>query len=336
MAELATTNPTLVDLAKILGPDGKIMPIVEILAEVNEVLEDMPWMEGNLPTGHRSTIRTGLPDATWRKLYGGVQPNTSHEAPVTDNCGMLEAYAEVDKKLADMSGNVAAFRLAKERAHIQGMSQQLAETIFYGNESATPEAFTGLAARFNERNAAVAASGDNVLHGGGSGSTNTSVWLIVWSDQSVCGIYPKGSKAGLDMEDKGQVTIEDVDGSGGRMEAYRSHYSWDCGLTVPDWRYVVRIANIDVSALTKDAQSGADLIDLIAQAFEQVPSLTNGRAAIYCNRTIKSFLRRQQKNSKNVQISMEQVAGKRVMVLDEIPVRRCDAILNNEAVVPSS
>jgi hypothetical protein len=131
----------------------------------------------------------------------------------------------------------------------------------------------------------------------------------------------------------GEVTIENVDGNGGRMQAYRSHYKWNCGLTVRDWRYIVRIANIDVSELTKDATAGADLLDLIAQAFEQVPSLAAGRPVLYCNRTIKSFLRRQQKNSKNVQISMEQVAGKRVMVLDEVPVRRVDAILNTEAAV---
>ena len=149
------------------------------------------------------------------------------------------------------------------------------------------------------------------------------------------GIYPKGGKGGLDMKDMGEVTIENVDGLGGRMQAYRSHYKWNCGLTVRDWRYIVRIANISIATLTKDAATGADLLDLMAQAFEQVPSLAAGRPVLYCNRTVKSFLRRQQKNSKNVQISMEQVAGKRVMVLDEVPVRRVDAILNTEAVVPA-
>ncbi len=336
MSVLATTNPTLADLAKRLDPDGKIAMIVEILNETNEVLEDMPWIEGNLPTGHRSTIRTGIPDPTWRKLYGGVQPTRSTTVQVTDNCGMLEAYAETDKELADLNGNTVQFRMSEEAAHIEGMSQRVASTLFYGNETTLPEAFTGLAPRFNDRSVSVSQSADNVLHGGGSGSTNTSIWLVVWGPQSVHGIYPKASKAGLDMQDKGQVTIEDVDGSGGRMEAYRSHYQWKCGLSVRDWRYIVRIANVDVTALTKDAATGADLLDLIAQAFEQVPSLYAGRPALYCNRTIKSFLRRQQKNSKNVQISMDQVAGKRVMMLDEVPVRRCDALLNTEAVVPAS
>lgn len=135
------------------------------------------------------------------------------------------------------------------------------------------------------------------------------------------------------MQDKGVVTIENVDGNGGRMEAYRSHYKWDCGLTVRDWRYIVRIANIKISTLTKDAQTGADLLDLIAQALEQVPSLTAGTPVLYCNRVIKSFLRRQQKNSKNVQITMDQVAGRRVLALDEVPVRRVDKISANETAI---
>lgn len=335
MATLPITNPTLADVAKRLDPDGKLAMIVEILNQTNEVLDDMPWMEGNLPTGHRTTVRTGIPAPTWRKLYGGVQPSRSTTVQVTDNCGMLENYAESDKALADLNGNTAAFRLSEERPIIEGISQELAKTLFYGNEGTLPESFTGLAPRFNNRSASIAASADNVIHGGGSGSDNTSIWLIVWGDQSIHGIYPKGQKGGLDMRDMGEVTIENVDGAGGRMQAYRSHYKWNCGLSVRDWRYIVRIANIDVSDLTKDATAGADLLDLIAQAFEQVPSLSAGRPVLYCNRTIKSFLRRQQKNSKNVQISMEQVAGRRVMVLDEVPVRRVDAILNTEAAVPN-
>lgn len=336
MPALPTQNPTLADVAKSLDPDGKIAKIVEMMTETNEILLDMPYFEGNLPTGHRHTIRTGLPEPTWRKLYGGVQPTKSHKAQVEDKTGMLEDYGEVDVALADLNGNTAAFRLSEDRAHIDGFGSKLARTVFYGNEGAEPASFTGLAPRFNTRNASVAPSGRNVLHGGGAGSDNTSIWLVVWDERSVHGIYPKGSKAGLDMKDKGQVTIENVDGNNGRMEAYRTHYRWDAGLAVADWRYIVRIANVSVGALTKDAQSGADLVDLMTDALEQVEALNVGRPIWYCNRKIRSFLRRQQKNAKNVNLTLETVAGRKVLHFDEVPVRRCDAILNNEAVVPNS
>jgi hypothetical protein len=334
MSVLATTNPTLADLAKRLDPDGKIAQIAEMLNQTNEVLDDMGWIEGNLPTGHRTTIRTGLPGPTWRELYGGVQPTKSTTRQVTDNCGMLEAYAEVDKKLADYSTDPMGFRLTEDSAHIEGISQELAKTIFYGNEGTFPAQFTGLAPRYNTRNAAVASS-DNVLHGGGAGSDNTSVWLVIWGPRTMHGIYPKGSKAGLQMEDKGQVTIENVDGEGGRMEAYRTHYSFDCGLSVRDWRYAVRIANISMAALTKDAATGADLVDLMTQAMHRPPSLSAGRAAFYANRDIMSFLDRQMKNAKNINLTVEQLGGKRTLLFGGIPVRRCDALLKNEAVVPS-
>jgi len=332
MTTLATQHPTLADLAKRLDPDGKIDQIVEILNQTNEVLDQMVWIEGNLPTGHRSTIRTGLPQPTWRKLYGGVQPSRSTTVQVTDNTGMLEAYAEVDKALADLNGNSAEFRLSEDRAHIEGMNQEFASTLFYGNEGTEPEAFTGFGPRFNSLSAE---NGDNILSGGGGDSDNTSVWLIVWGQNTVHGIYPKASVAGLQTDDKGQVTIEDVDGSGGRMEAYRTHYLWKCGLTVRDWRYVVRIANIDVSDLSADpSSSGADLIDLMTQALELVPQLSMGRPAFYCNRSVASALRRQTVTKvAGASLQMEQVAGRRVTTFDGVPVYRCQAIANDEAAV---
>lgn len=334
MAELDITNPTLADVAKRLDPDGNIDTIVEIMNETNEVLDDMTFLEGNLPTGHRTTIRSGIPTPTWRKLYGGVQPTKSRTVQVTDNCGMLEAYAEVDKALADLNGNTAAFRLSEDRAHVEGMAQEMASTLFYGNEGTEPEAFTGLAPRYNSLSAENA---DNIIDGGGTGSDNTSIWLVVWGPNTCHGIYPKGSKAGLQMTDKGQVTIEDVDGSGGRMEAYRTHYRHDTGLTLRDWRYVVRIANIDVSALVSDgtasdrAEARKALVTYMIQASERVPSFGSGRATWYANRTIRENLRLgiQEKIASN--LSWESVAGKRVMTFDDIPVRRTDALLNTEA-----
>lgn len=331
MAALQTIHPTLLDVTKRLDPNGKIDTIAEILNETNEILSDMVWVEGNLPTGHRTTVRTGLPTPTWRKLYGGVQPTKSTTAQITDSCGMLEAYAEVDKALADLNGNTAAFRLSEDRAHIEGINQEFVSTLFYGNEGTEPEAFTGFAPRFNSLSAV---NGEQIIQSASiEGSDNASIWLIVWGQNTVHGIYPKGSVGGLKQEDKGQVTIENVDGNGGRMEAYRSHYRWDCGLTVRDWRYIVRI-QYDQEDLTKDAKTGPDLVDLMSDALERVPSLTMGRPVFYANRKALSFLRRQITNKvTNSTLTMDTVAGKKVTHFDGIPVRRVDQLTNSEAAV---
>jgi hypothetical protein len=51
--------------------------IIEMLSQTNEIMIDMLVIEGNLPTGHKSTVRTGLPTATWRLLNYGIVPTKS-------------------------------------------------------------------------------------------------------------------------------------------------------------------------------------------------------------------------------------------------------------------
>jgi hypothetical protein len=331
MSTLAATHPTLLDLSKRLDPNGKIDTIVEMLTQTNEILEDMVWVEGNLPTGHRTTIRTGLPAPTWRKLYGGVQPAKSRTIQVTDACGMLEAYAEVDKALADLNGNTAAFRLSEDRAFIEGMNQEFASTVFLGNEATEPEAFTGFGPRFNSQSAE---NGGNILTSAATpdNADNTSIWLVVWGPNTVHGIYPKGSMAGLQMHDKGQVTIEDANGSnGGRMEAYRTHYRWDCGLSVRDWRYVVRI-NFDLEDVVSSGATGPVLDKLMRQAIRRIPSLGMGRPAFYANRDALDAIDDQAANKGTLAFkTIEDAQGKLVNRFLGIPIRRCDSILSTES-----
>jgi len=288
----------------------------------------MVWKEGNLPTGNLVTIRTGLPSGTWRKLNYGVAQEKSTTQQVTDTCGMLESYAEIDVDEAMINGNTAAFRLSEDRSFIEGMSQTMASTLIYGDTDLYPERFLGLAPRFDDASAGNAA---NIIEGDGAGSDNTSVWLVGWGDDTVYGIYPKGSTAGLQHKDLGEDTS--VDSNGLMHQVLRSHYQWKAGLTVKNWKYIVRICNIDVSNLTKNGSTGSDLIDLMVQALEQIEELQSVRPAFYCNRTVRSYLRRQISNRSNVNLSFETVAGKKVMVFDEVPVRRTDKILNTEATV---
>lgn len=328
LTTLASNNPTLLDLAKATDPDGYIADIVEILNETNEVLTDMTWNEGNLVTGNRTTIRTGIPLPTWRKMYGGVQPTKSTNVQVTDTCGMLEAYGQVDKALADLNGNTMAFRASEDRAHIEGIAQTVASTLFYGNETTTPEAFTGLAPRFSSLSAE---SGDNIIDHGGSGSDNASIWLVVWGPRTVHGIVPKGSKAGLQVRDLGEQTIQNSDGS--KYQAYLTHYRQDAGLTVRDWRYIVRVANIDISDLATIANT-KDLITSMIKAAERIPSMGAGRPVFYMNRTVREALRLGIiEKIAPATLTAETVAGKPVLTFDGIPVRRVDELLKSEAQV---
>lgn len=326
MPVIGEGNLTLSDWARRIDPEGKIAKIVEIMNLTNPILDDMTLVEGNLPTGHRTTIRSGLPSVTWRLLNYGVQPSKSRTVQITDTVGMLEAYAEIDKDLADLNGNTPAFRLSEDRAFIESMNQEMATTLFYGNVGTDPEKFHGLAPRYNDLSAANA---ENIIDGGG-GATMTSIWLVVWGDNTCHGIFPKGKITGLQHKDLGEVTLDDV--AGGHYQGYRSHYKWDVGFTLRDWRYVVRVPNIDINALTIDIAAGsADIVDLMVQALETIPTLGMGTPVFYCNKTITSFLRRQISNRSNVNLTLDNVGGKRVMSFDGVPVKKCEAILNAEA-----
>jgi hypothetical protein len=332
MTTLSAANPTLLDLAKRMDPDGKAAVIAEMLSQDNEILDDMPFMEGNLPTGHRTTVRTGLPAAAWRKLNQGVPQGKSTTAQIDEATGMLEAFGQIDKDLAELNGNTAAFRLSENAAFIESINQTMASTLFYGNSVATPESFLGLAPRFDDvpTTAGGAENKDNVIDAGGTGTDNTSIYLVGWGPNTITGIYPKGSTVGLLHEDLGLDTV--VDANGNKYRAYLDRYQWKCGIALKDWRYVVRIANIDVSDLTADGATGAKLIRLMTQALERIHSLNGVRPAFYMNRTVRSILRQQQVEAvKNSTLTVETLFGKRVLMASEVPCRRSDALLNSEA-----
>lgn len=332
MAVLSTGAATLADVAKRMDPDGNVAAVAELLSKTNEILTDAVFMEGNLPTGHRTTIRTGLPQVYWRTLNKGVPPSKSVTAQVDETVGMLEARSHVDVRLAELNDNSSQFRLSEDAAFLEAMNQEQATTMFYGNPSTDPRKYLGLAPRYSSLSAGNAA---NILSGSGAGSDNTSIWLVVWGDSTVFCTYPKGSSAGLSQRDLGEDDVQDSDG--GWYRALKTLYQWDNGLVVKDWRYVVRIPNIDVSNLVAES-SAADLIKLMARAIDRIPAMGMGNAAFYMNRTVHSMLRIQAMNKTSNVLSIEQGLNQfgkphSWTAFDGIPLRKTDGILNTEAAV---
>lgn len=338
MTTLATTNLTLADWAKRTDPDGRIPIIAELLSQSNEVLEDCVFKEGNLPTGDRVVVRTGLPAVYWRALNQGIPSSKSTTAQVDEACGILEARSEVDKDLAMLNGNTAQFRLSEDSAFLEAMNQTQATTLFYGNPGTDPKQFLGLAARYSSLSASNA---QNILSAGGSGSDNTSVYLVVWGDQTVYCPFPKGSKAGLIHEDLGEQTVYNADGT--RLQAYATRYQWKNGLVVKDWRYVVRIANIDVSDLvaqtgTQAASAATNIVKLMARSLYRIPNMAMGRAAFYMNRTVHSGLSVAALDKSQYVLKINEGLSQFGMPYSwlsflGVPLRRVDAIVNTEAVV---
>lgn len=340
MATLGTNVLTLTDWAKRLDPKGKVQKTVELLSQTNEILTDMLWMEGNLPTGHRTSIRTGLPTVYWRLINQGVAPSKSTTAQVDEQCGMLEAWSEVDKDLAELNGNVGAFRLNEATAFLEAMNQEMADTMFYGS-AANPEEFVGFSNRYSDLSANNA---QNILSAGGSGADNSSIYLVGWGGNECFGVFPQGSKAGISHEDLGLVTVETTAGvAGNRMRAYQDHWQWKAGLVLKDWRYAVRICNIDVSDLaglssTQAITASTSIIKLMSRAIDRMPSLNGIKPVFYANRTVLSHLRIIGLEKSNAAVTVEPALTQFGQNIFEtkfmgIPVRLVDRLTETETQV---
>ena len=340
---------SLMDAARRMDPDGEIDTIAELLSQANEFFQDMTWTESNLDTGHKSTVRTGLPQGTWRVAYAGVPYARSTTAQVTDGLGFLAAYSQIDKRVAELGGKVAQIRMTEDSAFLEGMSQQMATTFFYGNSGTVPSQFTGFSPRYNTVSTATAQNAQNCLNAGGTGSSNASIWMTGWGDMTNFGIYPKGTKAGLVFEDRGDI-VPGYDAANNPFPAYTSYFEWNAGLVTKDWRYNVRICNIDTTAGAQGlfGTTPPDLFYLMSKAVVRFPTLTKRASGItetdapdepapginpafYCNRTGRESLDIQAIRDKNVLLKPTEYAGQPVVEFRGIPIRVVDALLNTEA-----
>ncbi len=344
MAVIGSGVATLVDVLKEMAPDGSQLDTAEVLTQHTEVLQDMTWMEGNTVTGHRDSVRLALPTPSFRALNEGVPVTKGGTTPIEETCALLEDFSQVDRELAILSGNVPRFRLQQAKPHMIGFAHKMAQQVFYGNSSADPKSFTGLAPRYNTLQTSVSQTAANVISAGGTGSALRSIWLVAWSEDTITGLFPKGTKGGLLHEDAtsaasggpgdgfpaGQAL---ADANGNLYMGYRDHWMWRCGLMVKDWRYAVRIANIDPAALTFNAAAGANLQNLMIRALETIEGTEGVRVAFYMPRIIRSYLRQQLVEKKNAFLSLSEQGGSATLNFDDIPLRRTDALNVNEAQV---
>lgn len=341
--------PSLLDVSTRLDPKGNIAPIAELLSQCNDFLDDIPFQEANERTAHVFSYRTSIPAGSWFGYYQGVPYSKSTAAQSRVGLGMLRDYSQVDALLAEHSGNIARFRESEDVAFLEGMGQTIVQTFFYGNAVTNPNQFMGFSTFYNTLNTSTAANATNVLSGGGSGSANASLWLMAWSPTKVYGVYPRDSKAGLAMEDKGNVT-PGFDFLGNRFEAYTTLFQWQGGLCPQDWRNVVRLANLDT---TNAGLAGPNAYDIFAGMDQMLLNLpvsslkTSGitksdapdevttavKPVFYCNRTVKHWMHIQSIRNRNVLLTPTQYDGVVVENYRGIPVHVVDQLLNTEATV---
>jgi hypothetical protein len=331
MATLGASFIDLIDIYKQQDGRGQFVPIIEMLMEMNPVLDDAIAVECNKGTTHLHTVRSGLPSVTWGKLYQGIPNSKGKTAQVEDTTGFVEGLSTIDQRLLDLSTNEGAVRLSEAQAYLESMSQEIATKLFYGNTASDPEEFMGLAPRFNDT---TAANGNQIILAGGAGADNTSIWFVTWGDNQCNLLYPKGTQAGVQREDMGKQRV--TDGAGNAYYAMEEKFTWHVGLAVKDWRYVCRIANIDVSLM---AAGSVALYDFMRKAYYQLQNrrVAGGNIAIYCNRDVLEALDALASNAGTsdsfVRLKTTEIEGKEITTYRGIPIRETDAIINTEALV---
>jgi hypothetical protein len=339
MATIGASFLNLIDMFR-AGGDDATANVAEVLRRSSPAVKDAITVEANRGTTHEHAIRTNLPAVTWGRLYQGIPQSKSGRAMVTDTTGFVEGLSTVDTRLLDISPNPAATRASEAEAFIESMTQEAETGIFYHDSASTPEKFKGLAARYNT----VAGTGQNinqVVDAGGTGSDNTSIWLVTWSENATHLIYPKGTQGGITRQDKGEQRVTDSNGNAYYVK--EELFRWHLGLAVKDWRYNVRIANLDVSDMIAGT---VDVLKRLRQAYHRIQgriratdmrgdnAASEGRTVIYMNRTVYEALDAQLTNptlNGALQLRTTELEGEEVETYRGIPIRVTDALLNTEA-----
>lgn len=329
MAILGSRFFDLIDKYKLEDRKGDSVKVIEMLAQMNPMMRDALMVECNSGSRHLHTVRTGLPAVAWGRLYKGISQSKSTTAQVEDTTGFVEGLSTVDKRLLDRAKNPAAIRMTEGMAFVEAMDQEVQSRIIYGNTAVDPEEILGLAPRFNSLSAP---SGNQIIDAGGTGSDNTSVWFVTWGDNQCQLLYPEGSMAGMNREDKGEQRV--LDAAGDPYYVKEELFTWHTGLAVKDWRYVARVANIDVSNL----QAGSvKIYNFMRQAFYKLQNrrVAGGRLAIYCNREVLEALDALATNAGTsdnfVRLSYKEIQGEECLTYRGIPIYETDAIINTEA-----
>ena len=342
MSTLSAIRPTLLDVSRILDPNGKIDKVVNILQNTNEILDDLPMLEGNLPTGHLFTKQTSKPTPVFRLLNAGVVPQKSTTGQVTETCAMMENRSQIDKDVAELNGNTVAFRASQDTPMIQGFSDMLGYTLINGDVSVDPEKFNGLASRYFTLGTTYLTSSQVIDAGMAAGqSDGTSIYLVGWSPETVFCMYPKGSKAGLQYEDLGLQEVITSTTTGATMRAYVSWMQWKVGLCVKNYTYVVRICNIDYSALqtaSDGTDTSANLLKYMSLALDTLPSMAGIKPAFYMNNTTRAYLRVKLMDKTNLFLSQKDLTTDQginrmgQLQFMGVPCRRIDGIDGTAAI----
>jgi len=335
MAAKGAQFVSLLDVSK--SKDKVIGKVAEVLVQHNAALKDIPYTEMNEGTIHKEDIRSALPEVYYRKANQAIPAGKTTTEERSFTATHYESKSQMDIAVASRGGvdRIGYNRWNQAQGHLQSHALEHAALMLYGSPVESNMKTAGFFDIYSTLNPAEEVS-KQIIDAGGTGSDNTSILKVHWGSNSVFGVYPKGTKAGLSRIDHSpqnklvQIYGKDKFGNPGTFWGLEEQFMTDHGLVVKDYRQAVRIANIDTSELVL---GNVDILDLMISADYKIDSKQNGQGVWYVNRTIEAALHKAALNKVGAGggLRFDNYQGEQVLMFLDCPVRRMDALLDSEA-----
>lgn len=320
------------DYASQQDPDGRAAKVIDLITEENDIIDDMFVIPGNKDYGLQTSQLATNPVVGIRGVNEGVDASKATHKQLKVEAALFTALGMVDKELVEAAEDKAGFRANQNRPVIGAMGNRLADELFYGVKTEDAQTFNGLVHFYKSTTAPD--FGNYVFKAGGTGSTNRSLWLIDWGEDSCCSFYPKNTEVGLQHQDYGSELVKLDDGK--YWPAYRDLWEWRAGIAIRNYKKVVRCGNIDRTALTtigSGADTSADLLNIMIDMIESVPNLSP-RARFYCDRKVKAAFTKKAIGKANAFLTMTELTNKKVTPsFLGVPIRLCEALGTDEEAI---
>jgi hypothetical protein len=330
---------TLRDVAASLDKGNAARLFIDMMGMRHDLFDDMVHQACNEGRSHVVHYRTGLPKATWTRLYGGVESSKGSEATARITVAELESKLELDKRILDRYPDVNA-RITREVAgHVDAIVLNYMKGMLYGSKKINPDGFNGLATIYSEAGGAnpFEIAFNCISAGGNADDSIGSIYLIGHGTEGFSNLYPQGHKsAGVEVGKMKEVDVHETGSTSKTYEALRQYFSMSGAPFVADWRKCGRLCNIKRNVtVTGDA--------LVAEAnkfFDNINRLTTRvddkgvRQNLYMDKGVLEVAKVYASAlTRGNAVKEEDIQGKKVTTLNGIPVRINDAQYVDETFV---
>lgn len=333
MAELGfDTRYHLTQLAK-LDEKAPLSRFAKVLSEENPALRDMLIYPSNEILGYTGVRETSLPTPQIIKIGDGWNASKTEWDPFSEVISTFKDRVDIPRDVLRLQPNKAQKRQLIISRHQEGFAQGVANHLFNGSKAGTPEKFDGLGVRYNTPDASNVLNPTNgdygVYNAGGTGSATTSIWLIQWAQDKVCGICPQNDvHKGLRIRDAGlqYVTAE----NSLQRDDYRTELEWDLGLCVSDYRAVARIRNCPAAIASMDITIWKKVIEA-RNNFKG-----NETVWMYVSPTMFTQLDIMTVQKNNVFYDSNNPWNSPMLRFRDMPIGKCDCISETETAVAAA